>query len=57
MNKFFDNLVKQTEDNPILALGAAAAIATAVAKLVDAGASVRSRNAYAKKMNKSSKKR
>lgn len=36
MQKFIDNLKRQAEENPILALGVAAALFTATSKLLDA---------------------
>jgi hypothetical protein len=36
MKKFTDNLKKQAEENPLLALAACAALFTATAKLMDA---------------------
>lgn len=51
MDKFISKLKEQAEENPILALGVGAAAVTAAAKLIDAVGSVRSRNAYAKRMN------
>lgn len=38
MDKFVDNLKHQAEENPMLALGVAAALATSISKLVNAAA-------------------
>lgn len=56
-SKFLTNLKAQAEENPVMTLAAGAAAATAVAKFVDAIGSVRSRNAYAKKMKHSMRKK
>lgn len=56
MNKFVSNLLKQSEDNPVLAIGAGAAAITAIAKLLDSASSVRSKNAYAKQIKNKRKK-
>ena len=37
-NRFIENLVRQTEDNPVLALGAAAALFTSLSKFMNAAA-------------------
>jgi hypothetical protein len=39
MNRFMQNLKDQAEQNPILALGVAAALVTTLSKLMDANAS------------------
>lgn len=36
MNPFLTNLQRQTEENPVLALGVAAGLITAISKLIDA---------------------
>ena len=36
MKKYIDNLKRQAEDNPLLALGVGAALLTAVTKLINA---------------------
>jgi len=45
MEKFLNNLREQAEANPVVALGAAAVLITAISKLVEA--STNSRNAKA----------
>lgn len=51
MIKFVENLAKQAEENPMVAIGTGAAAFVAVAKVLDAAGSIRSKNAYAKRMN------
>lgn len=46
-----DNLKRQAEDNPLMALGVAAALITAVAKLMDANSAAQGRRAYAKQVD------
>lgn len=47
-NRFLDNLKREAEANPIVALGVGAALLTAAGKFVEAAGSVRSKRAYAK---------
>lgn len=51
MDKFLNRLKEQAAENPLMALAAGAAAMTAASKLIDAASSIRSRNAYAKRMN------
>ena len=44
--KFLINLQREATDNPIIALGVGAAVATAAAKLIDATSAVQGRRAY-----------
>lgn len=46
MDKFVENLTRQAEENPILALGVAAGLITAISKLVDAGTNARNARAW-----------
>lgn len=46
MDKFIDNLKTQAEENPVLALGVAAALITAVSKLIDSGATAKNSRAW-----------
>lgn len=48
MNDFLENLKREATANPTIALGVAAALITASAKLIEAAGSVKSKNAYAK---------
>lgn len=50
MNKFIDNLKTQTEENPVLALGVAAGLITAISKLIDATGNQRNSRAWAKEV-------
>ena len=52
MHPFIIKLKAQAEEQPILAIGVAAGAITSLAKFVDAVASVRSKRAYAKRMNR-----
>lgn len=47
-NRFLNNLKREAEENPIMALGIGAALLTAAGKFVEAAGSVRSKRAYAK---------
>lgn len=55
MNKFLEKLQKQAEENPMLALGVAAAVVTSLSKLIDSSAGAKSKAAYAKRQNHSIK--
>lgn len=46
MDKFINNLKTQAEDNPVLAMGVAAGLITAISKLVDAGTNARNARAW-----------
>lgn len=48
MDLFFENLKRDVESNPLVALGVAAGLLTAAGKFVDAVGSVKSKRAYAK---------
>lgn len=48
MEKFLENLKREAEANPLVALGLAAGLLTAAGKFVEAAGSVKSKNAYAK---------
>lgn len=47
---FIDNLTRQAEENPIMALGVAAALITSISKLVDASGHRKGSLAYAKQV-------
>lgn len=56
MHRFFENLKRQAEENPIVSLGVGAAILTAVGKFIDAAGHARGSHAYAKDVNRRIKK-
>jgi hypothetical protein len=56
MDLFFENLKRDVESNPLVALGVAAGLLTAAGKFVDAAGSVKSKRAYAKMAEKAAKK-
>lgn len=49
-NDFLNNLKRQAEENPIIALGVAAGLITAISKLVDAGAGAKNSRAWTKEV-------
>lgn len=51
MDKFLANLKRQAEENPVLALGVAAAVITAVSKLIDANGRAKGSRAYARQVD------
>lgn len=51
MNKFVNNLKRNIEENPIIAIAVAAAVITATAKLIDAAGHNAGSRAYAKQVN------
>jgi len=52
MHKFIDNLKKQAEENPILALGVGAAVATAASKLLHTASEARNSKTWAKEVDR-----
>jgi hypothetical protein len=56
MDKFFENLKREAEAQPLIALGVTAGLLTAAGKFVEAAGSVRSRRAYAKMAENAAKK-
>ena len=48
MRRFWENLKRQAEENPVMALGFGAAFLTAVGKFIDAAGHARGSHAYAK---------
>lgn len=56
MNEFLENLKREASANPTVAIGVAAALIGASAKLVDSLGSVKSKQAYAKMMKEAAKK-
>lgn len=55
-SKFTQNLKRQAEENPIIVMAAAAALITAVAKLIDASGHAAGSRAYARQVNAKLKK-
>lgn len=52
MQKFLDNLRRQAEENPILALGVGAAVVTATSKLVHTATEARNSKTWAKEVDR-----
>lgn len=52
MNQFFTNLKKQAEENPVVALGVAAAAITAGAKLLDTVTAISNSRTHKKEVNR-----
>jgi hypothetical protein len=46
MNEFIENLKRQAEANPVLALGVAAGLITAISKLMDSSASMKNAKSW-----------
>jgi hypothetical protein len=45
-DRFIDNLARQAEDNPVLALGVAAGLITAISKFINSGATAKNAKAW-----------
>lgn len=56
MNEFLENLKKQAAENPIFALGVAAAVMTAASKLIGAGTESRNARTWAREERRREKK-
>jgi len=56
MHRFFENLKTQAEENPVLALGVAAGLITAISKLVDSAASSKNSKVWAREVDRRIKK-
>jgi hypothetical protein len=52
MDRFIDNLKHQAEENPVLAMGVAAALITAVSKLIDSSSNARNSKAWAQEVHR-----
>lgn len=52
MNRFLENLQRQAEDNPVVAMGVAAALLTALSKLNDSRVNSKNSNAWAKEVDR-----
>ena len=50
MDKFINNLKLQAEDNPVLAMGVAAGLITAISKLIDSGSNAKNSRAWKKEV-------
>lgn len=55
-NQFIDNLKRQAEENPIVALGIGAAVCTALSKLMDANTARYNSKSWAKEVDRRSRK-
>lgn len=55
MQKFIDNLKRQAEDNPMLAVGVGAAFVQATTKLLSASAQHRNSKAWKKEVDRRTK--
>lgn len=56
MNKFYENLKRQAEENPLAALVVGTALLTAAGKFIDATGATVGRAAYAKQVENSIRK-
>lgn len=52
MERFFDNLMRQAEENPVMAMAAAAALLTAVSKLMNANTDARNSKTWNAEVNR-----
>jgi hypothetical protein len=52
MNDFLTNLQHQAEENPVVALGVAAALITAISKFIDSTGNARNSRAWAKEVQR-----
>jgi hypothetical protein len=52
MNDFLTNLQRQAEENPVLALGVAAGLITAISKLIDSSGNARNSRAWAREVQR-----
>lgn len=52
MNEFLENLKRQAEANPIVALGVAAALITSISKLTDSRVNAQNARAWAKEVER-----
>lgn len=50
MDRFIDNLKRQAEENPVVALGVAAVLITAISKLIDSSGNARNSRAWEKEV-------
>lgn len=52
MDKFLDNLKREAEANPIMALAVGAGVITAISKFIDAAGHAKGSRAYARDVNR-----
>lgn len=52
MNDFIENLKRQAEENPVLALGVAAGLITAIGKLLHASAETKNSKSWRKEVRR-----
>lgn len=52
MNEFLTNLQRQAEENPVIALGVAAGLITAISKLIDSSGNSRNSKAWAREVDR-----
>jgi hypothetical protein len=52
MDRFLENLQRQAEENPVLALGVAAGLITAISKLVDSSTNSKNSRAWMKEVDR-----
>lgn len=51
-NDFIDNLKRQAEENPLVAMGVTAALITAIGKLINANSNSRNSRAWAQEVER-----
>jgi len=56
MNEFLENLKRQAEENPVLAMGVAAGLITAISRLTDSHVNAKNSKAWAKEVDRRVKK-
>lgn len=56
MNRFLENLKREAEENPVIALGVAAGLVTAISQLVNASANKRNSASWRKEVNRRDRK-
>jgi hypothetical protein len=56
MNRFLENLKREAEENPVIALGVAAGLVTAISQLVNASANKRNSTSWRKEVNRRTRK-
>lgn len=52
MEKFLENLKRQTEENPVVALGVAAGLLTALSKLMEANTNARNSKSWSRETSR-----
>lgn len=56
MDPFLENLRRQAEENPVIALGVAAGLITSISKLIDSTANAKNSRAWKKEVDRRVKK-